>query len=521
MMINIGMTLKNRLAAQLVLFFFCTLGSSFATTLDAIGVTLLRVSDLTLIGTGVKVAQPEAPENFDGTAWQVNPLIIGQSTNLITYISIDGSASNYPNTLGIESGHADSVAGNFYGTTIGVAPGVAHVDNYEANYFYLPLITVGLPIQAKIVNQSFIFGASPPQTNVDFEYDNFAATNNTLFVSGAGNSGPPSAPATAYNGIGVAAFGGASSIGPTLDNGRSKPDITAPAGATSFSTPLVAGAAAILVQAGLRSDGGAGTTNAATDIRTLKALLFNGAVKPTNWAHTTTTPLDTRFGAGILNVYNSYKQLAAGKFSFVESTSVAVDDPHPPGSSTSNVASLIGWDFNSISSVTNDRVNHYYFDLPAGTPFTLTTTLVWNRQFGATDINNLNLYLYKIGNTNPISMSVSTVDNVEHIFSTRLSSGRYDIQVLKKGGLTNVSGSESYALAFQFFTQTLEITRSGNQAVLTWPLSPDGFSLQSTPDLTPPVVWAAVTNAVVVTNNQNRVTIPPASVSQFFRLSAP
>ncbi len=520
MMSPIRMTIKNRLALLFVISF--SIGSSFATTLDTIGVTLLRSSDSTLIGTGVNVAQSEAPENFDGTAWQVNPFAIGQPTNLITYISIDGSASNYPNALGIESSHADSVAGNFYGTAVGVAPGVAHVDNYEANNFYLPIITVGIPIQAKIVNQSFIFGVSPPQTNVDSEYDNFAALNNTLFVSGAGNGGPPSAPATAYNGIGVAAFGGASSIGPTLDNGRSKPDITAPAGATSFSTPLVAGAAAILVQAGLRGDGGAGTINAASDIRTLKALLFNGAVKPTNWAHTTTTPLDTRFGAGILNVYNSYKQLAAGKFSFVESTAVAVDDPHPPESSTSNVASLIGWDFNSISSsVPNDRVNHYYFDLPVGLPFTLTTTLVWNRQFGETDINNLNLYLYKIGNTNPISLSVSTVDNVEHIFSTGLSSGRYDIQVLKKGGLTNVSSPESYALAFQFFTQPLEITRSGNQAVLTWPLSPDGFSLQATPDLTPPIVWAAVTNTVVVTNNQNRVTIPPASASQFFRLSSP
>ena len=53
---------------------------------------------------------------------------------------------------------------------------------------------------------------------------------------------------------------------------------------TSFSTPQVAGAAAVLMQAGLRGDGGS-DTNAAADIRTVKALLFNGAVKPADWTN--------------------------------------------------------------------------------------------------------------------------------------------------------------------------------------------------------------------------------------------
>jgi subtilisin family serine protease len=86
-------------------------------------------------------------------------------------------------------------------------------------------------------------------------------------------------PAHRYNCISVGAYGGGSSIGPTLDNGRAKPDITAPAGETSFSTPHVAGAAAVLMQAGLRGDGG-GDTNSAADIRTVKALLLNGASSP-------------------------------------------------------------------------------------------------------------------------------------------------------------------------------------------------------------------------------------------------
>ena len=77
------------------------------------------------------------------------------------------------------------------------------------------------------------------------------------------------APATCYNGLGVGCYGvgAASSIGPTVDNGRSKPDLTAPSTYTSFSTPYVSGAGAVLLQAAAN---GAGGTNlaAAGDLRT-------------------------------------------------------------------------------------------------------------------------------------------------------------------------------------------------------------------------------------------------------------
>src|SRR6185436_17639641 len=94
----------------------------------------------------------------------------------------------------------------------------------------------------------------------------------TVFVCGAGNGGPVSSPATAYNVIAVGAYGGPSSSS-TVD-GRSKPDITAPASFTSFSTPLVSGAAALLSQAAARNDGGAGTAVSAGDVKTIKALLL-------------------------------------------------------------------------------------------------------------------------------------------------------------------------------------------------------------------------------------------------------
>lgn len=495
-----------------------------AAELDTIGVTLLRSIDPTLMGDGVAVAQAESSENVEGTAWQVNPFAIGQPTNLFTYISADGSASNYPNSLGTESGHANLVGRNFYGASLGTAPGVAHVDNYEASYFYNSRIIPGISIQPRIVNQSFIFGPGS-QTTVDTLYDNYAVQNNVLFVSGLGNSGPPNAPATAYNGIGVAVFEGFSSVGPTTDNGRSKPDITAPGGATSFSTPYVAGSAAILRQAGLRGDGGIGTTSSSADIRTIKALLLNGAIKPSNWTHTATAPLDTRFGAGILNVFNSYQQLAGGEFNFIESALTGtVGGAHLPGNNPTNVASLAGWDFNTIAaSVNSDRVNHYYFSLPTNMAkvFTLTATLVWNRGMNASDPANLDLFLYQISNSNLVASSVSSVDNVEHLYVTNLPAGRYDLQVLKKGGVLNM-GTETYALAFESFALPLSVTRSSeSQLCISWPIAPTGFTLQSTANLESPVSWTAVTNVPVVRNSQNRVTLSAPVSAQFFRLIRP
>ena len=68
--------------------------------------------------------------------WQVNPAAVGQSSSLFTYISSGGSDEHFPERLGSESGHADSVGGIFYGWGSGVATNVAHVDNYEANDFF-------------------------------------------------------------------------------------------------------------------------------------------------------------------------------------------------------------------------------------------------------------------------------------------------------------------------------------------------------------------------------------------------
>lgn len=510
------------------LFLSATTSHIRGNNLEIIGIELLRTVDPSLQGAGVHVAHVESNLGGSPPAFEVNPSAVGQPASLFTYISGTGTATAYPNSVGFDSWHAIAVGNLFYGTTNGVAPMLSHVDNYEAGHFYQTFISTPLrpSIPARIVNQSFVLTSIQQQT-VDQQYDNYAGQRNVLFVSGVGNGavtgngGFVNAPATCYNGIGVGAKDGPSSFGPTLDNGRSKPDLIAPGTATSWSTPLVSGGAAVLMQAGGRGDGGP-ATNDATDIRTIKALLLNGAIKPTNWSHTSTRPLDTNYGAGVLNVFNSYSQLTGGKQSFIESTTHSNDDLQLLGTNLNNIASLSGWDLANINStVSQARVNHYYFELTnvASGGYTVTATLAWNRRLNESDVNDLNLFLYDLSG-NLVAASTSSVDNVEHLYLPQVPPGRYDLQVWKRGGSGN-SGTETYALAFEMFTMPLQIQQSGTNIALSWPLAPTGFRLQATTNLATPSIWSNVTGPVTVTNGLNVVTLPAANTIQAFRLIRP
>ncbi|MGD0745072.1 MAG: S8 family serine peptidase [Verrucomicrobiota bacterium] len=513
------------------LLFLAGVFSLQAGDLDIIGVTVLRQVDPTLTGSGVEVAQPEAPVSTDTPPpFEVNPAAVGQRTNLFTWISSIGARTVFTNNVGAESWHADIVGENFYGVAGGAATNVGHVYNYEAYDFFNEYIDYpGTSIPVRVVNQSFILVDPSEELRVNTNYDNYAARYGTIFVSGiagTNNFEPICAPGSCYNGIGVGAYYAFSLPGPT-DDGRCKPDIIAPdlaqypEGAVSYATPYACGSAAILVQAANRGDGGA-NTNAAGDLRTIKALLLNGAVKPNDWTNGTATPLDPRYGAGMVNVFNSWEQLKGGQHAFIESSSVGSGGAHPPGANTNNEPTLVGWDYNTNSTTTtSDTVNHYYFNLPGSNVFTLTATLVWNKQYKATNINNLNLFLYRAADGNLITCSTSLVDNVEHIFQPTLPSGRYDLQVLKSGSATQVSAAETYALAFEIFNLPLSVRLTNSNAVISWPVAPTGFQLQSATSLAPPVSWTSVTNAVSIANNQNVVTLPVGSGSQFFRLIRP
>jgi hypothetical protein len=419
----------------------CTQAQS---TLDTIGVTSLQAQDPALTGSGVNVMQVEAEPGAG--QFEVNPGSPGQPVKLFTYRSALGSSGTFPNKVGSESTHADQVAENFYGENTGVAPGLHHVGNYEVFFFYAAIIQALEPVTARVFNQSFEFSAGTPNASEEHAYDDYIAQYHTVVPSGIGNGGPVLTPADCYNGLGVAAYGGASSTGPTAD-GRSKPDITAPASFTSFSTPLVSGAAAILIQGGRRLGVNAA---AAVDSRTVKALLLTGAVKPADWTHTDTTPLDPNYGAGVLNVFNSYQELAGGRNR--PSASGLSGAGHAPLTSGTVTNAASGWDYRGIaSSATEEGVSHYRI-VTTGTG-ALITTLAWNKGYRRTAINRLDLFVYDAAG-DLLAQSISAVDNVQHIYLTGLGPGAYEIEVVKTAGPLGVPGvvsaREVYALAWDF-----------------------------------------------------------------------
>jgi hypothetical protein len=459
--------------------------------LDDIGLTTLRARDASLDGSGVTVAQIEASTSSSSDIWQTDPDDTGLASTLFTYYDSDSpyasGGSTYDSSK--ESFHANRVGALFFGLETGtqgsngIAPGVDAIEMYYASYHPSYIVFTKVSTQAKIINCSFVFGE---QYDIyDIAYDTYTAEYNVLFCNGiytdANNDDDVASlitsPASSYNCIAVGVEDDANLT--SLDDDRSKPDIVAPApGAyayyTSYTTPVVSGAATLLYQSALREDAGSGTADDATDPRTLKALLLNSATKTSDWSHTSTHPLDRINGAGVLEINNAQLLLAAGQYSETEDD-VATDsgESHLPSSDiTTELSSNMGWNFSTLTNaftITNDSssggrpelsqsvtitytdsTDHYFFDCDAAdaSTFNLTATLVWNRNANETSINNLDLFLYKEDGT-LVASSVSTVDNVEHLYELDLEPGRYVLQVYKpEDGRT--STSETYALAFNF-----------------------------------------------------------------------
>lgn len=449
--------------------YVCAACAVHAAYQDDIGLYDLRSRDASLTGNGIIVGQIEA--QFNGDDYQTNPANTGLNSSLFRYYDANSTWASGGNTFDSsrESGHANKVGSRFFGVTNGtqgtdgVAPGVASIEVFEAGHYYYDLVRFGTQTDALVVNQSFIFTdlTESEVDTVEREYDNYAADNGVLFVNGIKNDGAVPPPASAYNGIAVNVAGDSAS---PLADGRSKPDISAPGDSlTSYVTPLVSGAATILIQSALDGDAGAGTSTAASDIRSVKALLLNGATKPKGWTNTSTRPLDINYGSGVLEINQSHLQLIAGQYAETVDNSTS---SNPPGSA-SNIASLKGWNLGSVTSSfatsgggprqthNYDAVtDHYYFncDSSIADSFYLTSTLVWNRKSGRSTINNFELYLYQDDGT-LIASSVSSVDNVEHLYERHLAPGRYILSIHRPAFSLQDRGdseSETYALAFNF-----------------------------------------------------------------------
>jgi hypothetical protein len=144
-------------------------------------------------------------------------------------------------------------------------------------------------------------------------------------------------------------------------------------------------------------------------------------------------PLSFQMGTGQLNAFRAYQQFSPGQWS-----------PAAP-------VPTIGWDYRSVdkSDPGSTAYQDYVLDQPLRQGSFVSFTLAWNRwvelmdknrngefdlgeEFRDRGLNNLNLYLMRVEDTNTsqsIAASISEVDSVEHIFAKVPKTGRYKIRV--------------------------------------------------------------------------------------------
>jgi hypothetical protein len=418
-------------------------------------------------GAGVPVAQVEAATDVVTSGGTVTSFTYAPSATLadgrpgFSLTLMTGPPGSQTQT----SGHANGVAGYFWGN-FSIAKGITSVDAWEANDWFSRVLNVGTiaaPVSTyapKVSNHSYIAMLRAPGTNGPSDPGFSAAEAEALLIRsdylvdrarhvmvvavGGNTAGPVSAVfGSGYNSIAVGKIDGVHGSGLTTiaGAGRVKPDLVAPESSVSAATPIVAAAAAMLVQT-------AGVTPFADRPQTIKAVLMAGATKAafaadTNgpWANTTTRPLDPRFGAGLLNVDNSHRILTAGR----QAASV-----------TATVANT-GWDFSTVQSGSTERT--YFFDVAEGqTVSSFSAVLTWHRQFNENDPSptfaDLNLRLFAADAAfqtvgMPLNQSLSAVDNVEHVWRTSdMAAGRYALVVNGDGSTFNGQTIE-YALAWQ------------------------------------------------------------------------
>jgi hypothetical protein len=384
-------------------------------------------------GAGLSVTQVEALITSGGTDFApqtTNTQFAGKSFEI------------FPST-GTASGHATAVGQRFYGTTSSFTPGVGSIRTHEVNNW----LTSGamqtgnsllLPLShgSSAINHSWIgaFESSATAENLYLRLDHLANADGLLVAAGMNNGNSTTLPqllGQGYNLISVGRSDGAHSAGFTTvaGSGRIKPDLVAPSDLTSYATPMVASGALFLRATALADP----TLSAAANPRAVKALLLATASKYKfpDWAQTTSRPLDLRFGAGEINLYNAHRVLAAG--------------PREPSGSTTHPAR--GWMLATSGAANTSQT--VFFEIPSGNVASrFAAALVWHRNVVVTQASggnpnnrpytftpslpNLTLRLHSASSFTVGSLvaeSASAVDNLEHLHLPALAPGRYALVV--------------------------------------------------------------------------------------------
>ncbi|MEM8739267.1 MAG: S8 family serine peptidase [Planctomycetota bacterium] len=347
------------------------------------------------------------------------------------------------------SSHATQTAQVIYGQT-GLAPGVevVHVmtagdylgaQGLRADTHEPPMGADEEPtaFQPRVYTHSWI--GDPPEgqaarvlRRVDYQVD----TRDVLVVAGVNNGAEtpvPSLLGSAYNAIAVGAVSGASSGGGTRVEGagRSKPDVVAANGLTSFATPVVAACAALVLEQGDRLVAAGHAEANRSEV--VKAALMGAAVKPTGWTAAAGRSLDDHLGAGEINLDRALRIMARG-----------------PAEAGETIKTLYGW---AYPTVERGGVAGFDLRLPVDTG-PVTFTAVWHRRIDgrtavvrvsdtgerrafwidAPRLADVDLRIVSVdqeaeGGETVVAQSVSQVDNVEHVTLDSLAKGAYRVEL--------------------------------------------------------------------------------------------
>ncbi|MCC5794121.1 MAG: hypothetical protein JJT85_05210 [Chromatiales bacterium] len=396
-------------------------------------------------GSGVGVVQVEGPAEVEGRQTWLPDLEHREFTGkTIT------DASGAP--PGLFSGHATGVGRNFYGNRSSIAPGIEVVASFSAEGWlgndYLRVAPGGAaqPPRARserIANHSWVGNAAPLESEILRRMDWVIQRDDFLQLVGLTN-GTTNRPlmGNAWNVIAVGRTDGRHGQGSVaLDDvytgGRVRPHLVVPAPNTSQATARASAAAALLVQAAadhpewsadpVSSEGSsrAGITipNAGRAL-VIRAALMAGAQRYTVNAteadirdyralpvHRSANGLDTRYGAGQLNVRNSWRILSAGEQNSAE------DDPQGQG-----IVGSEGFDYDPHFGGAGGSNAIASYRLPVcELQSLLAVTLNWNLRIvgssgilfdSSANLHMLDLELFDVTDPgNPVLLQASTARN--------------------------------------------------------------------------------------------------------------
>lgn len=425
-------------------------------------------------GSGNLLTQTEAPVEGHWMPDSEDPEFTGK-----TLTDRTGAAAGV-------SAHATGVGKYLYGNSLSQCPGAVQIDNYEAGDWigigflgtgYL-LSGPGTPFQpnydhsaypwilaspSRVANHSWVGAAadSDPLRRLDFVVE----TDEFIQVAGISNSSSArSLWNSAFNVIAVGrSDGGYTQYTLDIDTvyhaGLTRPHLVAPKSTTSAAAPFVAAACSLLVETGCDPDLSTDPLHRYTTDRNnviiynagrsevVKAAIMAGADRVT---HNTSTSdllpyretgyysdngLDARYGAGQLNIYNSYFIIAGGEQNSLE------DEPSGNG-----VVGMRGFDFDpAFGGANNTNTTATYTFTPDQNHRRLYAALVWNidiaggewRNFDNTaTLHHLNLSLFDVSDPDvplAIAASGSEGENSENLWVGLLPDHQYEMRVAAQG----------------------------------------------------------------------------------------